>query len=152
MLFSAALLSGLLTGYMVNQYLGTYNVVMKTSITAEVVTVDVGPNDPLLNLSVSIFNPTSENMTLNRIEFDIKLNDKYMHHQVLYQIPEARPESYVTFTGAVHLPMDRMFTIEEAARNDRWEWTVSGSGYVVTMFGETLLRFESDSTCRPQVV
>ncbi len=151
-LFSAALLSGLLTGYMVNQYLGTYNVVMKTSITAEVVTVDVGPNDPLLNLSVSIFNPTSENMTLNRIEFDIKLNDKYMHHQVLYQIPEARPESYVTFTGAVHLPMDRMFTIEEAARNDRWEWTVSGSGYVVTMFGETLLRFESDSTCRPQVV
>jgi len=151
-LFSAALISALLTGYMVNQYLSTYNVVMKTSITTEVVNIELGPNDPLLNLSVRIFNPTSENMTLDRIEFDIKLNNKFMHHQVLYPIPTARPESIVTFNRAVFLPKDRMFTIEEAARDDSWEWTVSGSGYVVTMFGETLLRFKSDSTCKPQVV
>jgi hypothetical protein len=151
-LFSAALISALLTGYMVNQYLSTYNVVMKTSITAEVVNIELGPNDPQLNLSVMIFNPTSGNMTLDRIELDIKLNNKFMHHQVLHPIPTARPESIVTFNIAVFLPKDRMFTMEEAARDDRWEWTVSGSGHVSTMFGETLLRFKSDSTCKPQVV
>ncbi len=151
-LFSAALLSALLTGYMVNQYLGTYNVVMKTSITAEVVAVDLGPEAAVLNLSVSVFNPADENMTLDRVEFDIKLNGKYMHHQVLRSVPSARPGSYVTLSRAVVLPGDRMFTIEEAARDDRWVWTVSGSGYVVTMFGETLLRFGSDSTCKPEVI
>ncbi len=152
LLFSTALLSALLTGYMITQYLGTYNVVMKTSITAEVLAVELGPDAPVLNLSVSIFNPRDEDMTLDSVEFDIKLNGKYMHHQVLQKIPEASPGSYVTFSRAVVLPSSRMFTIEEAARDDRWVWTVSGSGYVVTMFGETLLRFESDSTCRPEVI
>jgi len=152
LLFSAALLSALLTGYMATQYLGTYNVVMKTSITAEVVAVELGPDDPVLNLSVSVFNPTDEDMTLDRMEFDIKLNGKYMHHQVLHQIPGAEPGSYVTFSRSVVLPRDRIFTIEEATRDDRWVWTVSGSGYVMTMFGETLLRFESGSACRPQTV
>ena len=148
-LFSAALISALLTGYMVNQYLSTYNVVMKTSITAEVVNIELGSNDPQLNMSVMIFNPTTENMTLNKVEYDIKLNDKFMHHQVLYPIPTIKPGSYVTLSRAVILPRDRMFTLEEAARDDSWEWTVSGSGYVVTMFGETLLRFKSDSICKP---
>lgn len=148
-LFSAALLSALLTGYMVTQYLGTYNVVMKTSISAEVVAVDLAPDAPVLNLSVRIFNPTGENMTLDRLEFDVRLNDKYMHHQALHAIPVARPGSYVAFSRAIVLPRDRMFTVEEAIRDDRWVWTVSGSGYVVTMFGDTLLRFESDSICRP---
>jgi hypothetical protein len=152
LLFSAALLSALLTGYMVNQYLGTYNVVMKTSITAEVVAVDLGSDDPVLNLSVSIFNPADEAMTLDRVEFDIKLNGKYMHHQMLQPIPEAGPGSYVMFSRSVVLPRDRMFTIEEAKRDDLWVWTVSGSGYVTTMFGETLLRFESDSTCKPKAI
>jgi len=148
-LFSAALISALLTGYMVNQYLSTYNVVMKTSITAEVVNIELGSNDPQLNMSVMIFNPTTENMTLNKVEYDIKLNDKFMHHQVLYPIPTLKPGSYVTLSRAVILPRDRMFTLEEAARDKSWEWTVSGSGYVVTMFGETLLRFKSDSICKP---
>jgi len=148
-LFSAALISALLTGYMVNQYLSTYNVVMKTSITAEVVNIELGSNDPQLNMSVMIFNPTTENMTLNKVEYDIKLNDKFMHHQVLYPIPTIKPGSYVTLSRAVILPRDRMFTLEEAARDKSWEWTVSGSGYVVTMFGETLLRFKSDSICKP---
>ena len=152
LLFSAALLSALLTGYMVNQYLGTYNVVMKTSITAEVVAVDLGSDAPVLNLSVSVFNPADKAMKLDRVEFDIKLNGKYMHHQMLQPIPEAGPGSYVMFSRTVVLPRDRMFTIEEAARDDLWVWTVSGSGYVTTMFGETLLRFKSDSTCKPEVI
>ncbi|TRO50008.1 hypothetical protein E2P65_00150 [Candidatus Bathyarchaeota archaeon] len=151
-LFSAALISALLTGHMINQYISTYNVVMKTSITAEVVNIELDPNDPQLDLSVKILNPTGENMTLDRIEFDIKLNNKFMHHQVLYPIPTIRPGLYATFNRTVFLPKDRMFTLEEATRDDSWEWTVSGSGYVVTMFGETLLRFKSDSTCKPQVV
>jgi len=123
--------------------------VMKTSITAEVVNIELGSNDPQLNMSVMIFNPTTENMTLNKVEYDIKLNDKFMHHQVLYPIPTIKPGSYVTLSRAVILPRDRMFTLEEAARDKSWEWTVSGSGYVVTMFGETLLRFKSDSICKP---
>jgi hypothetical protein len=149
-LFSVALISTLLTGYMVNQYLSTYSVVMKTTIEIEVVSIELGSNEPLLNLSVRVFNPASKNMTLDRIEFDVKLNSKFMQHQVLQIIPAARPGSYITFNRAISLPKDRMFTIEEAARDDSWVWTVSGSGHVETMFGETLLRFKSDSTCEPQ--
>jgi hypothetical protein len=136
---------------MVNQYLSTYSVVMKTNIEIEVVNIELGPNEPVLNLSVRVFNPTSKNMTLDRIEFDVKLNSKFMQHQLFQSIPAARPKSSVTFNRAISLPRDRMFTIEEAERDDSWEWTVSGSGHVVTMFGETLLRFKSDSTCEPQV-
>ncbi|NIN68453.1 MAG: hypothetical protein GTO63_27840 [Anaerolineae bacterium] len=136
---------------MVNQYLSTYSVVMKTSIEIEVVDIELGPNEPLLNLSVRVFNPTSKDMTLDRIEFDVKLNSRFMQHQVLQSIPAASPGSFVTFNRAISLPKDRMFTIEEAARDGSWEWTVSGSGHVETMFGETLLRFKSDSTCEPQV-
>ena len=150
-LFSVAVISTLLTGYMVNQYLSTYSVVMKTSIEIEVANIELGPNAPLLNLSVRVYNPTSKNMTLDRIEFDVKLNRKFMQHQVLQTIPTARPESYVTFNRAISLPKDRMFTIEEAAKEGSWEWTVSGSGYVETMFGETLLRFKSESTIQPHV-
>lgn len=150
-LFSVALISTLLTGYIVDQYLSTYSVVMKTSIEIEVANIELGPNEPLLYLSVRVFNPSSKDITLNRIEFDVKLNRRFMEHQVLQTIPAAKPESYVTFDRAISLPKDRMFTIEEAARDGSWEWTVSGSGYVTTMFGETLLRFRSESTCQPRV-
>jgi hypothetical protein len=150
-LFSAALVSMLLTGYMVNQYLSAYRVVMKTDIEIEVVHVELGPNEPVLNLSVSVFNPSSEDVTLDRMEFDVKLNGKFMQHYLMQSIPAMGPESTTAFNRAISLPMDRMFTIEEAMSNDSWAWTVSGSGHVVTMFGETLLRFESDSICEPQV-
>ena len=148
-LFSVALISMLLTGYMVNQYLSAYSVVMKTKIEIEVVHVELGPDEPLLNLSVNVFNPTDEDMTLDRIEFDVKLNGKFMQHHVLQPIPATRPGSYIAFSRAVSLPRDRMFTIEQAMSDDSWAWTVSGSGHVVTMFGETLLRFNSNSVCKP---
>jgi len=150
-LFSVALISTILTGYVINQYLNTYSLVMKTSIEIDVTYFELNPKGPLLNLSVSVFNPTSKNMTLQRIEFDVKLNRKFMEHQVLRTIPTARPGSYIMFTHAITLPQDRMFTIEEAAEEGRWEWTISGSGYINTLFGETLLRFMSISTCEPIV-
>ncbi len=150
-LFSVAVISTLLTGYMVNQYLSTYSVVMKTTIEIEVANIELGPNEPLINLSVRVFNPTTKDMTMDRIEFDVKLNGKFMEHQVFQTIPTAKPESYIAFDRTISLPKDRMFTIEEAARDGSWEWTVSGSGHVATMFGETLLRFRSESTCQPHV-
>jgi len=36
-----------------------------------------------------------------------------------------------------------MFTIEDAIEQGKWEWEVSGSGYVDTLFGDTLLRFKT---------
>jgi len=150
-LFSVALISTILTGYMISQYLNTYSLVMKTNIEIDVTYFELNPKGPLLNLNVSVFNPTSKNMTLQRIEFDVKLNSKFMEHQVLRTIPTARPGSYIMFTHAITLPQDRMFTIEEAAEDGRWEWTISGSGYINTLFGETLLRFMSISTCEPIV-
>lgn len=148
-LFSVALISVLLTGYMINQYVATYVVVMKTSIEVDVTNFELNSNEPLLNLSVRIVNPAPKNLTLSRIEFDVQLNQKFMVHQVIRQIPIVNPEAKITFNHALTLPLDRMFTVEDALKKESWEWRVSGSGYVETLFGETLLRFKSENTCEP---
>jgi hypothetical protein len=44
-----------------------------------------------------------------------------------------------------------MFTIDQALEEDKWEWQITGSGYVETLFGDTLLRFTSLSTGSPHV-
>jgi len=151
-IFLAATISVILTAYTINQYLSTYNIVIKTGIEIEVVNIDINSNEPSLNLGITIINPTSKNITLDRIEFEINLNNKFMKHHVLDSIPLAKPGSYITFNKVIDLPKDRMFTIEEAIGDDNWGWTVSGAAYVQTMFGETILRFKSESTCKPQVV
>lgn len=151
-IFLAATISVILTAYTINQYLSTYSVVIKTGIEIEVVNIDINPNKPSLNLSIKIINPTSKKITLDRIEFEVNLNNKFMKHHVFDSIPLAKPESHITFNRVIDLPKDRMFTIEEAIGDDSWEWTVSGAGHVQTMFGKTLLRFKSESTCEPKVV
>ena len=151
-LFSIALISTIMSGYVVNQYVSSYRIVMKTNIEIEVVDIDLDPNSPTLNLSVSIFNPSNKNMTLDKIEFEVKLNSKFMHRQVFQSIPTASPGSYITFNRVVSLPKDRMFTIEEAVKLDSWKWTLSGAGHVITMFGETLLRFTSENSCKPEIL
>jgi LEA14-like dessication related protein len=150
-LFSAALISLMLTGYMINQYTATYSLVMKTGIEIEVTGFDLGQEEPTLNLSVKIVNPNRDDLRLRRIEFDVKLNQKYMDHQVLGQIPVVQPESEGSFSHALSLPAERMFTIDQALEDGRWEWQITGSGYVETLFGETLLRFKTVSTRPPHV-
>ena len=149
-LFSFALTSVLLTGYMINQYVATYRVIMETDIEVDVIYFELD-QEPVMNLSVKVVNPTSDNLMLSRIEFDVHLNQKFMVHHVLRQIPVVNPESQITFNNALNLPLDRMFTVEEALKEGRWEWTISGSGYVKTLFGETLLRFKSVSKIEPEV-
>lgn len=151
-LFFAAIISVILTAYTINQYLSTYSVVIKTGIEIEVINIDIKPEDSSLNLSIKIINPTSKKITLDRIEFDINLNNKFMKHHIFDSIPLAKPESNITFNRVVYLPKDRMFTIDEAIDNDSWDWTVSGASHVQTMFGETILRFKSESTCEPKVI
>jgi hypothetical protein len=148
-LLSAALVSILLTGYMTNQYLSTYSLVMKTNIEVEVADFDLYNEQPSLSLTVRFYNPTHDNMTLKRLEFDVKLNQKFIDHQVLRDIPQAAPESRITFDHVMIVPSERMFTVEQAIKDGKWEWTISGSGYVNTLFGETLLRFSSESNIGP---
>jgi hypothetical protein len=148
-LFSVALVSILLTGYMINQYLSTYSLVIKTSIEVEVTDFDLYNEQPSLYLSVKVYNPTHDNMTLKRLEFDVKLNQKFIDHQVLRYIPQAAPESRITFDHIMIVPSERMFTVEQAIKDRKWEWTISGSGYINTLFGETLLRFSSESNISP---
>jgi hypothetical protein len=150
-LFSAALISVILTGYMINQYTATYSLVMKTGIEIDVTGFDLGQDEPALNLSVKIVNPNRGDLMLRRIEFEIKLNQKYMDHQVLRQIPVVLPESEASFAHVLLLPIDRMFTIDQAFEEGRWEWQITGTAYVDTLFGDTLLRFKSDSTRPPHV-
>jgi hypothetical protein len=148
-LFSVALVSILLTGYMINQYLSTYSLVMKTSIEVEVTDLDLYNEQPSLYLSVKVYNPTHDNMALKRLEFDVKLNQKFIDHQVLRDIPQAAPESRIIFDYIMIVPSERMFTVEQAIKDRKWEWTISGSGYINTLFGETLLRFSSESNIGP---
>ena len=148
-LLSIALISTLITGYMLNQYTVTYRLVMKTEIDVEVTHFDYSRGEPLLNLCVSIFNPSQKELQLRKIEFDVYLNQKYMEHQVITHIPVVIPESQETFDHAMSLPQDRMFTIEDAQAQGKWEWKVSGSGYVDTLFGDTLLRFKTTNKLPP---
>jgi len=150
-LFSAALISVILTGYMINQYTTTYSLVMKTGIEIEVTGFDLGQGEPALKLSVKIVNPNRNTLKLRKIEFDIHLNQKYMDHQVLGQIPAVQPKSEASFDHSLLLPVDRMFTIDQALEEGKWEWQITGSGYVETLFGDTLLRFTSVSTGSPHV-
>jgi LEA14-like dessication related protein len=148
-LISVALISTLLTGYMLNQYIATYSLVMKTEIDIEVTGFDLCQGEPALNLSVKIMNPNRNDLMLRKIEFDVHLNQKYMDHQVLGQIPVVQPNSEASFDHILLLPVDRMFTIEDAQEQWKWEWTVTGAGYVETLFGDTLLRFETTKTLPP---
>jgi LEA14-like dessication related protein len=127
---------------MINQYTATYSLVMKTGIEIDVTGFDPGQDEPALNLSVKIVNPNRGDLMLRRIEFEIKLNQKYMDHQVLRQIPVVQSESEASFAHVMLLPVDRMFTRE---------WQITGTAYVDTLFGDTLLRFKSDSTRPPHV-
>jgi len=148
-LFSVALISLMLTGYMINQYTATYSLVMKTGIEIEVTHFDLGQDEPVLNLSVKIVNPNRNELKLRKIEFEVKLNQKYMDHHVFGQVPVVQPESEGSFHHVLFLPIDRMFTIEQALEDGRWEWQITGSGYVETLFGDTLLRFKTVSTRPP---
>jgi len=148
-LFSVALISTLLTGFMLNQYIATYSLVMKTEIDIEVTHFDYSRGEPVLNLSVRIVNPNKIELQLHKIEFDIRLNQKYMEHQVIMQIPLVNSESQANFIHSMILPQDRMFTIEDAQKQGKWEWIVTGSGYVETLFGNTLLRFKTTKTIPP---
>ncbi len=150
-LFSASLISLILTGYMINQYTTTYSLVMKTGIEIDVTGFDLGQGEPALNLSVKIVNPNRKDLMLRKIEFDVHLNQKYMDHQVLGQIPVVPPKSEASFDHFLLLPVDRMFTIDQALEEGKWEWQITGSGYVETLFGDTLLRFTSVSTGSPHV-
>jgi len=148
-LISVALISTLLTGYMLNQYIATYSLVMKTEIDIEVTHFDYSRGEPVLNLSVRILNPNPIELQLHKIEFDLRLNQKYMEHQVIMQIPLVNSESQANFIYSMILPQDRMFTIKDAQEQGKWEWIVTGSGHVETLFGDTLLRFETTKTLPP---
>jgi len=148
-LFSVALISTLLTGYMLNQYTATYSLLMKTEIDVEVIYFDYNRGEPGLNLSVRIVNPNQKEIQLRKIEFNVYLNQKYMENQVITQIPTVTPDSQANFIYSMSLPQDRMFTIEDAIEQGKWEWKVSGSGYVDTLFGDTLLRFKTTKTLPP---
>ncbi|MBN2333982.1 hypothetical protein JXL21_00380 [Candidatus Bathyarchaeota archaeon] len=140
-----AAVSLLATGVMVNQYLSTYNLIMKTEVAVEATGFQRGQG-AVLYVNVSVTNPTPETLTVKRVEFDVKLNGKYMTQMTLNQIPPVAPGETVFFGETVALPADRGFTIDEAVRDDSWDWTVAGVGYVDTLFGETLLRFRCAST------
>ncbi len=143
-----AAVSVLATGVMVNQYLSTYNLVMKTEVAVEATGFEMGQG-AVLYLNVSVYNPTPETLTIKRVEFEVKLNSKYMTHETLNEIPSVAPGETVFFGETVELPSDREFTIDEAVRDGSWDWTISGVGYVDTLFGETLLRFRCASTVVP---
>ena len=113
-IISVALISTLLTGYMLNQYITTYSLVMKTEIDIEATHFDYSRGEPVLNLSVRIVNPNQVELQLHKIEFDLRLNQKYMEHQVIMHIPLVNSESQTNFIHSMILPQDRMFTIEDA--------------------------------------
>jgi len=144
-----AVVSVIATGVMVNQYLSTYNLIMKTEMAVEATGFEMEQGAAVLYVNVSVYNPTPETLTIKRVEFDVKLNGKYMTQMTLNEIPSVAPSETAFFGETVALPTERGFTIDKAVRDDSWGWTVSGVGYVDTLFGETLLRFRCASTVAP---
>ncbi|MFP3951935.1 MAG: hypothetical protein ACLFVP_07360 [Candidatus Bathyarchaeia archaeon] len=148
--FSIAIFSALVTGVMVNQYISTYSVIMKTEVKVNATRFELAEETSILNTMVSVYNPIEDNLTVKRISFDVKLNGKYMTHQDIYSIPSIPPKNGISVEHTVQLPPERRFTIEEALEEDRWSWTLQGTGYIETMFGETLLRFKCVSNIDPE--
>lgn len=148
--FSIAIIAVLATGVMINQYVSTYSLIMETEIEVNATRFELSENTSTLNTLVSIYNPTEDNFTIKRISFDVKLNGKYMTHQDIYSIPPVPPKTSISLSTPVQLPPERKFTIEEAVEEDRWSWTIQGTGYVETMFGETLLRFKCVKNLEPE--
>ena len=148
-LFSIAILSVLVTGYMVSQYVSSYSLIMKTDIRVEAEAFEMAPDAASLNLTVSVFNPTTGNLSVGKIEFDVKLNDKYIEHAILRDIPVTASQDTTTFIHSLDIPRERWFTLDEAVGLGEWEWSVTSTGYVDTMFGETLLRFRTNRTLPP---
>ena len=150
-LFSAAVVSVVITGYMINQYTVAYSLVMRTGIEIDVTGCDIRGDEPNLNLSVRLVNPNRNELMFRKIEFDVHLNQRFMEHHVLSQVPVVPPGSEATFPHLLSLPVDRMFTIDAALEEGEWEWQITGSGYVETLFGDTLLRFRTRTTQPPLV-
>jgi hypothetical protein len=148
-LFSIAILSVLVTGYMVSQYVSSYSLIMKTDIRVEAEAFEMAPNAASLNLTVSVFNPTKGNLSVGKIEFDVRLNDKYIEHAILRDIPVTAPQDTTAFVYSLNIPRERWFTLDEAVNLREWEWSVTSTGYVETMFGETLLRFKTNKISPP---
>jgi hypothetical protein len=148
-LFSIAILSVLVTGYMVSQYVSAYSLIMKTDIRVEAQAFEMDSDAAYLNLTVSVFNPTKGNLSVGRIEFDVRLNDKYIEHAMLRDIPIAPPQDTTAFDYSLEIPRERWFTLDEAVSSGEWDWSVTGTGFVDTMFGETLLRFRTSKASPP---
>jgi LEA14-like dessication related protein len=148
-LFSIAIVSVLVTGYMVSQYVSAYSLIMKTDILVETEAFEMDPDAASLNLTVSVYNPSKTSLSVGKIEFDVKLNDKYIEHTVLREIPIAPPQDTTAFVYSLEIPRERWFTLDEAISRGKWDWSVTGTGYVDTMFGETLLRFRTSATSPP---
>jgi hypothetical protein len=150
LLVLVAILSAILTGFALNQYTSTYSVIMKTDIGVYANNFSMDNETAMLNLTVMVSNPTRKNMTVNRIEFDVKLNGKYMMEQnVLRSIPKIEQNDVIEFYNLLRIPKNRWFTLEEAISKNNWDWQITGTGYIDTMFGETLLRFRTKSNIPP---
>jgi hypothetical protein len=148
-----AIASAIVTGFAINQYTSTYSLIMKTDISIDTSSFKIDNDEAKLNLTVLVLNPTRKTISVNRIEFDVKLNGKYMMEQnVLREIPQVKPDAQVEFYYSLNVPQDRWFTLDEAISQNNWDWSVSGTGYVDTMFGETLLRFKTKSTLPPVII
>ena len=123
---------------------------MKTDISIDASSFKIDNDEAKLNLTVLVLNPTKNDISVNRIEFNVKLNGKYMMEQnVLREIPQVKPDDKIEFYYSLNVPRDRWFTLDEAISKDNWDWSISGTGYIDTMFGETLLRFKTQSTIPP---
>jgi hypothetical protein len=134
---------------MVSQYVSSYSLIMKTDIRVEAEAFEMAPDAASLNLTVSVFNPTKGNLSVGKIEFDVRLNDKYIEHAILRDIPITAPQDTTAFEYSLDIPRERWFTLDEAVGLGEWEWSVTSTGYVETMFGETLLRFRTNRTLPP---
>lgn len=148
-LFVLMAVAGLATVYMASEYVETYRRILRTEVTPVLRAVTLEESSLTLELQFEIWNPISSRFRIHRIEYTLHLNNQYMTRDSIVGAFEVIPNESTVLDRTVIVPPERMFTVSEALQTRKWMWTVSGSAYTMTYFGETLMRFKSSFSAPP---
>ncbi len=142
------LISLVFTIQMAHTYVKTYRKIMQTEILVSFENVEFEDETLLVSLVLHIKAGGAE-ISPDKLEYYLYLNDKYLMKDSIEQIPQLDPWEEVSFNRTLMIPKERMFTIKEAMEISKWNWRVSGSLFTQTIYGETLIRFWSSGVLAP---
>lgn len=148
-LIIAAITAALLTAYMANDYVNTYMQIMGTQIQGTIKDAEFQDKKLIMKIELKI-TPRGTPFKAHKLTYTLYLNNKYILEEKITETITLTPGEEVKIGREVTIPDERMFTVEEATRTNRWKWKIAGTLFTKTFFGETLIRFKSTMELTPR--